>query len=283
MALLQVNFFSKCLMRTIPIQAVVPVDKLLFPGMPAREKKPFKTLYLLHGIFGNCTDWVSGTRIQAWAQERNLAVIMPSGENRFYLDNELSGERYGELIGRELVEFTRELLPLSTQRGDTFLAGLSMGGYGAIRNGLKYHETFGCIAGLSSALILDAVLKSTNDAPMPIMRRSYYETIFGDIGKLPGSDKDPRGLVAMLKQSGASIPRMYLCCGTEDFLIEQNRDYHRFLLENGVEHTYAEGPGAHDWEFWDTYIHKVLDWLPLEAPAQGISSGNVKFGGKTNG
>ena len=76
MALIQCNFFSKALMRTVPIQVVLPTDKMVFPGQPQPEEKPFKTLYLLHGIFGNYTDWVCGTRIQAWAQDRNLAVVM---------------------------------------------------------------------------------------------------------------------------------------------------------------------------------------------------------------
>ena len=76
MALIKVDFISKSLMRTVTINAIVPVDKLSLPGMPVREKKPFKTLYLLHGIFGNYTDWVTGTRIQRWAEENNLVVIM---------------------------------------------------------------------------------------------------------------------------------------------------------------------------------------------------------------
>ena len=98
---------------------------------------------------------MNGTRIQAWAEANDLAVIMPSGENRFYLDDEKSGELYGEFIGKELVEFTRKLFPLSDKREDTFIAGLSMGGYGAIRNGLKYAENFGCVIGLSAALVHD--------------------------------------------------------------------------------------------------------------------------------
>jgi len=79
-----------------------------------------------------------------------------------------------------------------------------------------------------------------------------------------GSDKDPKALIKSLKASGASIPAMYLSCGTEDFLLEHNRDYHKFLTENEVPHEYIEGPGAHTWEYWDEYILKVLDWLPLE-------------------
>lgn len=275
MAFLQVNFMSKSLMRTVTVNAIVPVDKLAMPGMPVREKKPFKTLYLLHGIFGNYTDWVNGTRLQAWAEERNLAVIMPSGENRFYLDNEAVGEMFGEFIGHELVDVTRDLFPLSTKRDDTFIAGLSMGGYGAIRNGLKYSEMFGSVAGLSAALILEMALSADNSSPLPQFRRRFFETVFGDLSKLPGSDKDPRALIDKLIADQKPIPELYICCGTEDMLINQNREYHAHLEKSGVKHTYVEGPGNHDWVFWDEYILKVLEWLPLEGKAAGVSSGNV--------
>lgn len=275
MAIIEVNFISKCLMRTVTFNAIIPVDKF-GPQAENAEQKPLKTLYLLHGIFGNYTDWVSGTRIQAWAEANDLAVIMPSGENRFYLDDEKSGELYGEFIGKELVEFTRKLFPLSDKREDTFIAGLSMGGYGAIRNGLKYAENFGCVIGLSAALVHDTWKDADNSAPIFTFRRSYYEAIFGEYDKVKGSDKDPKALLLKLKEEGRPVPKMYLCCGTEDGLVTANRDFRDFLNENGVDLTYVEGPGKHDWVFWDTYIKKVLDWLPLNRTGAGINSGNVK-------
>ena len=275
MAIIEVNFISKCLMRTVTFNAIIPVDKF-GPQAENAEQKPLKTLYLLHGIFGNYTDWVNGTRIQAWAEANDLAVIMPSGENRFYLDDEKSGELYGEFIGKELVEFTRKLFPLSDKREDTFIAGLSMGGYGAIRNGLKYAENFGCVIGLSAALVHDTWKDADNSAPIFTFRRNYYEAIFGEYEKVKGSDKDPKALLLKLKEEGRPVPKMYLCCGTEDGLVTANRDFRDFLNENGVDLTYVEGPGKHDWVFWDTYIKKVLDWLPLNRTGAGINSGNVK-------
>lgn len=275
MAIIEVNFISKCLMRTVTFNAIIPVDKF-GPQAENAEQKPLKTLYLLHGIFGNYTDWVNGTRIQAWAEANDLAVIMPSGENRFYLDDEKSGELYGEFIGKELVEFTRKLFPLSDKREDTFIAGLSMGGYGAIRNGLKYAENFGCVIGLSAALVHDTWKDADNSAPIFTFRRNYYEAIFGEYDKVKDSDKDPKALLLKLKEEGRPVPKMYLCCGTEDGLVTANRDFRDFLNENGVDLTYVEGPGKHDWVFWDTYIKKVLDWLPLNRTGAGINSGNVK-------
>ena len=155
MALLEVNFFSKALMRPVTMNVILPADKVFFEEETEEDEKPFKTLYLLHGVMGNYTDWVTGTCIKRWAEEKNLAVVMPSGANMFYMDHPEVNENYSEFIGKELVKITRRMFPLSHKKEDTFIAGLSMGGYGAIRNGLKYHDTFGYIAGLSSAMILE--------------------------------------------------------------------------------------------------------------------------------
>lgn len=261
MAIVDVNYYSNVLMRQVTYKAVIPTDGPVFPGMDRREKKAFKTLYLLHGIMGNYTDWITGTRVAQWAAQHNIAVIMPSGDNSFYVDQEASCNYYGEYIGRELVEETRKLFPLSTKREDTFIAGLSMGGYGAIRNGLKYHDTFGALAGLSSALILDQALTSTEEAPWAFGKRSYYEAVFGDLSKLKGGDKDPEALVKKIKEEQGAMPRIYIACGTEDFLITNNRKFRDFLAAENVEHTYLESPGIHDWKFWDEYIEKVLNWL----------------------
>ena len=276
MALIQANFMSGSLMRTVPVNIILPVDKLAFSGAAQKEVTAYKTLYLLHGIFGNYTDWVSGTNIQRWAEEKDLAVVMPSGDNMFYIDHRESLNYYGEFIGRELVELTRRTFPLSRRREDTFIAGLSMGGYGAIRNGLKYHDTFGCIAGLSSAMIVDGLEMRTNDTPVTINRRDFAESIFGDLTKVKDSDMNPKWLVEKLKKQQAEFPKMYLACGTEDSLLGANREMRDYLKDAGVDVTYEEGAGGHEWDFWNRYIKKVIDWLPLEGNAEaGINSGNV--------
>lgn len=256
MALIQVNFVSQCLMRTVPIQVILPVDRHPL-DKTAKEEKPFKTLYLLHGIFGNHTDWVSNTRIQKWAESKNLAVVMPAGDNSFYLDYPESGNLYGEFIGRELVEMTRRMFPLSRKREDTFIGGLSMGGYGALRNGLKYHEIFSHIAVLSGALhiyennTLGQLAKELN--------------CFGDLEETVKTDKNPRVLLEQLRQKPkAESPRIYLTCGTEDILYQANVQYRQILESYDLDLTWEALPGAHNWSYWDTTIRKVLDWLPLE-------------------
>lgn len=275
MALLQVNLFSKTLMRTVPVNVILPVDKLTFPGMPVREEKPYKTLYLLHGIFGNYTDWVTGTRIQRFAEEHDLAVVMPSGDNAFYVDQPESNNFYGEFIGRELVELTRKMFPLSRKQEDTFIAGLSMGGYGAMRNGLKYSDTFGYIAALSGGFHIEEMASCTNEDGLFFTTRHYAQAVFGDLDQLLSGDKNPKYLVKRLKEEGKPIPKIYMACGDKDSLLPANEDLAAFLKEQGADITFEIGPGAHEWDFWDTYIKKAIDWLPTEKTGLGVSSGNV--------
>ena len=275
MALIQINYVSSALQRTVPVQVILPVDKLTPDGKLPAEKK-FKTLYLLHGFLGNYTDWVSGTRIQRWAEERDLAVVMPSGDNAFYVDRPAALNNYGKFIGEELVEITRRMFPLSRNREDTFIGGLSMGGYGAVRNGLKYYETFGRIISFSGVLQPFEVLKK-RPADYDV---SFEEGIFGDLQQAAVSDKNPTWLVNMLTgkklaDPALELPKIYLSCGTEDMLLSYSRDFRKLLEDKGFQVTYEEGPGDHNWDFWDTYIKKALDWLPLDQISQGIHSGNV--------
>lgn len=282
MAVLEVNFMAETLGRTVPLYVVLPTDKVYFPGMPKREEgKPFKTLYLLHGIIGNYTDWLYGTRIQRWAQDQNLAVVMPSGDNFFYLDQPWNCNLYGEFIGRELVEFTRRSFPLSRIREDTFIGGLSMGGFGAMRNGLKYHETFGSIISLSGAFILDEMLLNKVENPRyPSESEEFKHTCFGpDLREALNSDRNPQVLVEQLVKEKAEFPEIYIACGDEDGLLDSNRKFSALLEQHQIRHTFEVGPGSHEWDFWDTYIRRALDWLPLEGKDEGRSSGNVGLEG----
>lgn len=281
MALIHIDLFSKSLMRTVPITAIVPVDNVRYEGGPVRPAdQPYKTLYLLNGIYGNNMDWVCATDIMMMAQERNLVVIMPAGENHFYVDCASTGEGYGRFVGEELVEQTRRMFHLSRKKEDTFIAGLSMGGYGAIRTGLKWSDTFGYAAGLSCAFVQELILASDNSSSDYTQRRCYYESVFGDLDKLIGSDMDCEALYLHNKAEGKNIPELYLACGSEDFLIEPNREFRDFLHSQNAQFTWEEGPGAHDFVFWNEYIKHVLSWLPLEGGISGISSGNVRREGK---
>ncbi len=275
MALITADFISEKLMRTVTVKVILPTDKLAFPGMPVKDARPYKTLYLLHGIFGNYTDWVSGTNVQRFAEENDLAVVMPSGENMFYVDQPGANNYYGEFIGRELVEQTRKMFHLSDKREDTFIAGLSMGGYGALRNGLKYSDTFGRIAAFSSALIIEELPGRTNDAPFFMNRRDYAESVFGDLDKVLESDKNPKWLAKKLVEEGKELPEIYMACGTKDGLMGANIDFRDYLLGLGYHVDYDEEEYGHEWTFWGHEIEKIMKWLPLGDNVAGISSGNV--------
>jgi len=259
MAILSCNFNSACLGRMISFQAILPIEEVLLHSgeKDCKHIEPLKTLYLLHGITGNDMDWLVGTRIAHYAARKNLAVIMPAGENGFYTDNN-STNRFGEYIGNELVQATRAMFHLSEKREDTFIGGLSMGGYGALRNGLKYSDTFGKIIALSSALITDDAVKSTNEPEQwHFAKREYFEMVFGNPDTIKGGDSD----VKELAKKYAENIQMYLACGTEDVLLEKNRDYIDYLKSINANYDYIEGPGGHDWDFWDIYIEKAIEWI----------------------
>ena len=275
MAFITMNIMSQSLMRTVPVNVILPVDKLVFPGMPVREDKPYKTLYLLHGVFGSYVDWVNGTRIQRFAEENDLVVVMPQGENMFYVDQPKAGNNYGEFIGKELVELTRKMFPLSHKKEDTFIGGLSMGGYGALRNGLKYNDTFGAIVALSAALVVEG-MPDRKPGGFFLESREYGEAIFGDLDKLLESDMNPRWLVKEMVKEGKEFPEIFMATGDQDSLLAPDKEFADFLKANGAKVTWEVGPGAHEWDFWDTYIKKAIyEWLPTEKNGAGVSSGNV--------
>lgn len=274
MAFLQMNLMSESLMRTVNVNVILPADKFTVPGIPQTDTRPYKTLYLLHGVFGSQIDWINGTNIQRWAEEKDLAVVMPAGENGFYVDREAAHALYGRFVGEELVNMTRKIFPLSAKREDTFIAGLSMGGYGALRNGLKYYKTFGYIAGLSVANIVEGIEQRTDDVPGFLASRSFAESFFGDLSKVKNSDRDIKWLAKKLRSEKADLPNIYLACGTEDSLLERSRDLRDWLKGYGFDVTYREAAGGHEWDFWNSQIKQVVDWLPLTGKA-GISSGNV--------
>jgi S-formylglutathione hydrolase FrmB len=255
MALIQVNYLSKALFREVPVNVILPVDR--FDADTNRylngKDRKYKTLYLLHGLLGNYTDWISQTRIQKWAEEKNLAVVMPSGDNAFYFNSRTPWNDYGTFIGEELVDVTRRMFPLSEKREDTFIAGLSMGGFGALRNGIVYSKNYSHVAGLSSAVhIFEDTSEEANIG------------LFDNIEDASKTNKNPWVAVEEMISEKRPIPNIYMACGTKDDLMPANISFRNYLQEKGIEVTWDEDDYGHDWDFWDSQIKKVLDWLPLE-------------------
>lgn len=261
MALLQVDFKSNCLQRRTHINVILPVDHDAHENWPDHRGIPYKTLYLLHGIYGNSTSWLTSSNIMRYAEERNLAIVMPDGENSFYIDHPDYMNRHSEYVGRELVEMTRQMFPLSDKREDTWLGGFSMGGYGALRNGLKYSDTFGIVIGLSSACRLESLMGGGNG----VTPSAYIRAMFGE-GDVLHSDMNPLWIAQELVRAGKPLPQLYLSCGEQDFLYADNVKFVEELRKLNADLTWNPSEGRHDWEFWEKEIkYLVRDWLPTEA------------------
>jgi S-formylglutathione hydrolase FrmB len=262
LAFLDVHAFSDVLGQAISFHVILPQSsarQIGLAGGAAREDYP--TLYLLHGLSDDHTTWMRRTSIERYATARNLAVVMPGVARSFYQDM-ASGPKYWTFIREELPALCRSWFPLSPAREDTFAAGLSMGGYGALRLGLECPERFAAVASLSGALDLRARLGELGRSDLPI-DRTEWSGIFGDSF---GSDPAPAELLPLADRLAVSAeprPRLYLCCGTEDYLLHDSRAFHQHLERAGLEHTYEEGPGTHEWGYWDRQIQRVIDWLPL--------------------
>lgn len=273
MAFIQMNVMSEALLRTVNVNVILPIDKIQMPDQedaPAVRDSNFRTLYLLHGIFGSQVDWINGTKLQRWAEEKNLAVVMPAGENKFYVDRPVIHENFGRFIGDELVNLTRKMFPLSDKKEDTFIGGLSMGGYGALRNGLHYHDTFGRVIALSAPNVVD-----TDELVLPFMTREYLETFFGNIDEARKSNVSVNHLIEDNALKGCNDQKIYLACGSEDFLLQHTIDLKERFDRYGYDTAMEIGPGGHEWDFWNTYIKHVIDWLPLDDESSGLTSGNV--------
>jgi len=259
MSLITINFQSLALVAPATITVLLP--PFFYDINDARSYediyKPgnkFKTLYLLHGACADASSWLLGTRIQQYAAEHKLAVVLPSVENSFYADLK-NGSAYWTFLSEELPRYLRSILPLSDKREDNFVAGLSMGGYGALKLALNKPDQF------SAAISLSGVVDIVSAFKNPIHPIFNADNYFGGIDKLEGSYNDLYSQINSLLNKKTSIPRLYLACGTEDFLYAMNIQFRDFLIQNSVDHTYEEGTGSHSWDFWDQYIQKGLDWL----------------------
>ncbi|MBH1942267.1 acetylesterase [Mobilitalea sibirica] len=262
MAVVNITFYSFSLRRNVSFCALIPTTRnnSLMSGT-INANIECKTLYMLHGYGGDCHDYLHIPELQILSEEYNLAFIYPSGENSFYLEGVDKSENFSSFIGKELVEVTRSMFRLSDRREDTFIGGISMGGYGAMINGLRYSDTFSKIISLSGAYIEINIADKGEFIPDHVSDADYQNRIFQDPKKLRFSDKDPRYCMEALIKSKKKIPEIYFVCGEKDFLIEPNRKLHTFMQENNIEHYYEEGDGVHDWVYWKKHLEHSVRWL----------------------
>lgn len=262
MAYLQVTYFAEPIMRSTTFYMCLPNDVL--PMMTTGNKnydRKMKTLYLLHGFSGNPIDWVKGSLVEEMALNYNIAIVMPSGDNSFYVNAEGIGNNYADFVGRDLINYVHKTFGLSDKKEDVFIGGLSMGGFGAIHTALAYPDQFGGAFGLSSAFIINQIKGMKPGTKDGVADYYSYNKVFGDLDKLDTSAVNPEYLIKKLKEEGKKVPPMYLTCGTEDFLIEQNREFRDFLKNEEVDFTYEESKGIHDWKFWNENLEPAIKWI----------------------
>jgi putative tributyrin esterase len=246
MALVECNFSSDALGLSSSMTVILP------QGMEKGRRHP--TLYLLHGLSDDHTIWSRRTSIERYVQDLGIAVVMPEVHRSFYTDMQ-QGLRYWTFISEELPELARSFFPLSDRREDNYVAGLSMGGYGAFKLGLSFPDRYAAIASLSGAL----------DMECWIFEEQEYRRVFGDPLQFKGSSNDLFHLAEQLALSDTPRPRFYQCCGTEDFLYEGNQKFLNHARRLQLDLTYEEEEGAHTWDYWDMKIQRVLGWLGQEA------------------
>jgi putative tributyrin esterase len=259
MILTEVKFKSETLGLGCTMNVILPQR----PLADAQTKKPVKypTLYLLHGHSDDHTAWQRWTSIERYAEKYNLAVVMPAVNLSFYTDMAHGGQ-YWQFISEEVPAVARDLFPLSAKRADNFVAGLSMGGYGAFKMALSHPERFAAAASLSGVVNIREVLNERDDPESAIWLEGMRNIFGADLTKVAGSQNDLFTLAAQVAR-GTPKPKLYQCCGTEDFLYANNLSFRDYAKTLPLYLTYTEGPGEHNWAYWDAMIQQVLAWLPL--------------------
>jgi S-formylglutathione hydrolase FrmB len=215
--------------------------------LPDKGEPPFPSYYLLHGLSDDSSSWQRRTRIEWYARDLPLMIVMPDAYRGFYTNNE-QGPAYATYLAEELVAFIDRNLPSKPSRSARCVGGLSMGGYGALRLALGYPNVF-CSANSHSG----AVLHGSRAPSGP--DQATLKQIFGP--RPAGSDHDLLALAKRCKSAGR-LPRLRIDCGDEDHLLDDNRQFHERLMHMGIAHEYEEFPGGHNWDYWDYHINLAL-------------------------
>ena len=257
MILNEVNFFSEVLGFHTSMHVLLPKHTLA--EMQGKRTPKYRTLYLLHGYSDDHTAWQRWTSIERYAEDLNLAVIMPAVHLSFYTDM-VHGGKYWQFISEEVPAIVRDMFPLSSERNDNYVAGLSMGGYGAFKLALTHPERFAAAASLSGAVDISEVVRVKKSDPLNKAWLLEMRNVFGDLSKVPGSKHDLFKLAKTVSR-GKIKPRLYQSCGTEDELYPDNLRFRDAVRRLPLDLTYEEGPGEHNWAYWDKMIQNVLAWM----------------------
>ena len=266
MALFQVNFFSDVLGMNAAMNVVVPQRARGIIGVDQAEENlgTFPTLYLLHGLSDDHTTWSRRTEIELFAEMNGIAVVMPCTNRSWYTD-EAHGMKFRTYIGEELPRVCRSFFNgMSDKREDNYIAGISMGGYGALALALTYPNNYSLCIPFSASF--DTKWLKNNDDPAD----TYFEDVFGPVDQYDGSKNDVFALAERTIKEGKPTPKIYMWCGRDDFLIDCNRRMSRHLTDLGYDITYSETEGTHGWVWWNKHIQEIFDFIYNYRKSMGI-------------
>lgn len=232
-----VNWFSNSLGKHVQMNVILPDS----------GKGPFATFYLLHGLSDDYSIWHRRTRIEAYVAGKPLIVVMPDGYRGFYTNGN-DGPKYFDYMTKDLVDFVDRTFPTKKNRNGRCIGGLSMGGYGALRVGLGRPDLFSSVNSHSGALWRGSLADTRKNT-------DEFRKIFGN--KPQGTEHDLLMLAKRAKKAG-KMPKLLIDCGTEDFLLDENRTYHKKLEAAKIAHEYREFPGAHTWDYWDEHVREAI-------------------------
>jgi putative tributyrin esterase len=235
---------------------------LILPRNYAKSERRYPVLYLLHGYTDHYPAWVSYTNLVQYARGYEEIIVMPEGDNGFYT-NSHSDPRlaWEDFLIKDLIPYVDLHYRTVASRQGRAIAGLSMGGYGAMKLGLKYPRMFAAVASLSGALA--AAQPSKEGIEDPVFRK-LLGGIFGPPDSPQRANEDPFQLVKRV--SMIEVPQLYIAIGSSDFLLEENREFVKLLSNLKIPYEYREVPGKHEWPVWDRQIQVVL---ALQAPVVG--------------
>jgi len=254
MACLDCHFYSESLGMNCTMNVILPQNQTGTAGKISGDAP--RVLYLLHGYSDDHSTWLRNTNIERYATALGIAVIMPGVHKSYYADM-YAGGKYWTFVSEELPTICHSLFRLSGHREDTFVAGLSMGGYGAFKLAMTFPDRFAAAASLSGALMPDRLWTRN-----PMVENEKFVPIFGSPELFKHSVNDLIYLAESLKQRSTQLPQLFQCCGTEDFLYDDNRTFLEILNKLEIPVCYEEEPGDHEWGYWDRKIERVLAWLP---------------------
>ena len=244
---------SKLIGKTLPYNIILPRDY-----NTARTSR-YPVIYLLHGLGGHYNDWLVRTNIADYAAWYRLIIVMPEGDNSWYIDStHVPTDKYESYILLELIPDVQERYRTIEARYGRAVAGLSMGGYGSFKFGLKYPDRFAFVGSVSGAF------GATNYTENETGKGATWETFLRVFGPVGSETRQKNDLFELLQQvtpgQVTSLPYFYFDCGTEDAprIFNANHELDERMLQKKVPHEYRELPGNHSWGYWDSQVQEVL-------------------------